>query len=130
MYSEVNGVGTWASTGTPFNVRDMAVGSSVVVGVNLTFKDDTGREFWVLTNERQWSGLDLKYVSGFGRITHTDQATWVLQPLGAGEPRPIGIENEAHVIAYAPEVRKVHSGGYCDLGDWVMPYRITFTSVR
>jgi len=129
IYTVVDGVETWASTGTPFNVRDMTVGSTVIVGVNLTFKDDTWREFWVLMNERQWNGMDLKYVSGFAKVTRTAQTTWELEPLG-DEPRPFGVRNQAHVIAYAPEVRKVHTGGYCDIGDWLMPYKITFTSVR
>jgi hypothetical protein len=69
-------------------------------------------------------------VPGFVKVTPRDADTWVLQPLGADEPRPIGIANQASLYAYAPEVRKVHTGGGCDLGAWVTPFKITFTSVR
>jgi hypothetical protein len=137
-YSEVNGVGTWTSSGTYFNVRDMAVGSTAFVGLNLTFKDDTGREYWVYFNEAHWGGKDLRAVPGFVKVTRESSDTWVLQPLGADDPRPFGAEdprpiggvNVAGLYAYSPAVKKVHTAGGCDLGDWVMPFRITFTSAR
>jgi len=87
-YVEVTpGVWDWISTGTYFNVRDMGVGTTAVVGLNMTFKDSTYREYWVSFNEEHWGGKDLKLVSGFARVTHPDADTWVLEPLGEGELR-------------------------------------------
>jgi len=130
-YVEVTpGVWDWISTGTYFNVRDMGVGTTAVVGLNMTFKDSTYREYWVSFNEEHWGGKDLKLVSGFARVTHPDADTWVLEPLGEGELRPIGLANQANLFAHWPAVKKVHGGGNCDLGDWLMPFRITLTALR
>jgi len=40
------------------------------------------------------------------------------------------VANQANLFAYAPEVRIIHTGGGCDLADWLMPFKFTFTSVR
>jgi hypothetical protein len=120
----------WASTCTIFNVRDMGVGTVATVGLNLTFKDAAFREYWVSLNEEHWGGKDLPLVSGFAKVTRYNADTWVLEPIGADEARPIGVANQANVIAHWPGVKRLHGGGNCDLGDWLMPFRLTLTAVR
>jgi hypothetical protein len=63
-------------------------------------------------------------VPGFVKVTGESLDRSVLQPLGADEPRRTGIANQASLYTYAPKARKVHTGGGCDLGDWVMPFKI------
>ena len=126
----VNGTSVWTFSGSPFNVRDMPVHDTRIVGVLLSFKDDAGRQFSVRLNQDYWPSTDLQYVSGFVKVTRESEGSWVLEPLGASDPRPVGGLNEANVRMYVPEERKVHAAGYCDLGDWLVPFKITFTSVR
>ena len=85
-HSVVDGKDVWTSEGTYSNVRDIAVGSTVLVGLNMTFKTADGREFWVYSNEEHWGGIHLKAVPGFVKITRETADTWVLQPLGENDP--------------------------------------------
>ncbi len=129
-HSVVDGKDVWTSEGTYSNVRDIPVGASVIVGLNMTFKTADGREFWVYFNEEHWGGIDVKLAQGFVKITRETADTWVLEPLGENDPRPLGVVNQASLYAYAPAVRKVHGAGGCDLGTWLMPFRLTLTSIR
>jgi hypothetical protein len=122
--------GAWVSEGIYSNVRDLAVGSSVIVGVNMTFKTPDGREFWLYYNENHWSGLKLKSAQSYLKMTRETATTWVLEPLGPDDPRPLGTVNQAQLFSYVAPVKRVSNGGGCDLGDWLMPFKITFTSVR
>jgi len=108
----------------------MPVQDARIVGVLLSFKDDAGRQFSVRLNQDYWPSTDLQYVSGFAKVTRESEGSWVLEPLNVSDPRPVSDLYEANVRMYVPEERKVHAAGYCDLGDWLMPFKITFTSVR
>ena len=128
--SVVNGEDVWTSEATYSNIRDIAVGSTVVVGVNITFRTANGQQFWLYYNEEAYGGMDLPLVQGFFKVTRETADTWVLQPLGPDDPKPMGVTNQANLFMYAPEVKKVHTGGGCDFGDWIVPFKITFTAVR
>ena len=130
IYTVVDGVGVWASTASWYSVRDIAVGSTAIVSDLVSFRDDTGRQYSLYFNGGYWFGRNPPYVSGFVKVTRENESTWVLQPLGAGDPLPLGVVNQAQLSMMVPEVRKVHAMGNCDLGDWLMPFKITFTSVR
>ncbi len=122
--------GVWVSEGTWSNVRDLAVGSSVIVGVNVTFKTPDGREFWLDYNQNHWGDLKLKSAQGLLKMTRETATTWVLEPLGPDDPKPVGTVSQAQLFSYVAPVKRVSNGGGCDLGDWLMPFRITFTAVR
>lgn len=121
--------GKWQSTGTTFNVRDMPVRDTVYVGFNFSFKT-AGRTFWLAFNEKHWGGLDLRLAPGFAQVTRTDENTWLLRPIdpATAPALPNGTEeNFANLFVYVPEVKRVHGAGYCDLGNWRMPFSITLT---
>jgi hypothetical protein len=113
----------------PFDFRTMAVdtnaSSLIRVQINFYTAEDAGM-FGVMPNYRLWSA-ETSLAGGVLKVTHPSADTWVVEPqaLDNGIPlRSLG-PNEAGFKVAVPEIRRVRSGGNCDLGDWVMPFHLT-----
>jgi hypothetical protein len=112
-----------------FDFRTMPVATaSALVRAQLGFYTtaDSG-VFGVLPN---WSRDAWSKGGGVVKVTHPYADVWIVEPQSApqfpGDPplRSLGL-NEAGFQYQVPSVKRVHPGGNCDLGDWVMPFQIT-----
>jgi hypothetical protein len=116
---------------TMFDFRAMPVdanaGALVRVQINFYTVADPGAVYGVMPNYRLWSA-DAPLAGGVVRVTHPTADSWVVEPQDPNDPsaplRSLG-PNEAGFKIGVPEVRRVHPGGNCDLGDWLMPFQIT-----
>lgn len=116
---------------TAFDFRTMPVDAtaSVLVRFQATFYTaaDSGL-FGIMPNYRLWQS-DTTLAGGVAKVTHPFSDVWVVEPQDPTDPalplRGLG-PNEAGFKVTAPAVKRVHAGGNCDLGDWVMPFQITF----
>jgi hypothetical protein len=112
-----------------FDFRTMPVdaNASTLVRVQINFytAEDAGM-FGVMPNYQLWSA-ETSLAGGVLKVTHPSSDVWVVEPQSPvdGIPmRSLG-PNEAGFKLGVPEVRRVSPGGNCDLGDWVMPFRLT-----
>lgn len=113
----------------PFDFRTMPVdaNASSLVRIQINFytaADDGG--FGVMPNYRLWSA-ETALAGGVLKVTHPDANVWVVEPQSPDDGIPLrslGL-NQAGFKVAVPEVRRVRSGGNCDLGDWVMPFQLT-----
>ena len=127
--------GTWTSQSHveyTFPLQEetrLPVGETVYVAMNAqihTYDPDTTLGFQ--HNSSLWSTV-VPY-TGIVMVTHPDVNTWEVEPLPPDVPnaplRALG-PNEAglRVISSGPG-----QSGYCDLGDWVMPFHLTLRRVN
>ena len=95
-----------------FNFHTVADSSRYIVGPNGSFGGPRG-------------GSAVK-------VTHPSADVWIVEPQSPpqlpGDP-PLSFlgPNEAGLRYEINAVKREHPGGNCDLGDWVMPFQITFT---
>ena len=82
--------------------------------------------FGVVPNYQLWSA-DVPLNGGVVKVTHPSAGVWVIEPQSPNDAAPLRSlgPNEAGFKIGAPEERRVHPGGNCDLGDWVMPFQLT-----
>jgi len=112
-----------------FDFRTMPVdaNASTLVRVQINFytAEDSGM-FGVLPNYQLWSA-ETSLAGGVLKVMHPSSDVWVVEPQSPEDRIPLRSlgPNEAGFKVTAPEVKRVHSGGNCDLGDWVMPFRLT-----
>jgi hypothetical protein len=114
----------------PFDFRTMAVdpAASELIRIQIGFytASDSGL-FGVMPNYRLGSA-DTALAGGVAKVTHPSTDVWVIEPQSPDDPavplRSLG-PNEAGFKVAAPAVKRVHAGGNCDLGDWVMPFQLT-----
>jgi hypothetical protein len=114
----------------PFDFRTMAVdpAASELIRMQISFYTaaDSGL-FGVMPNYRLGSA-DTAVAGGVAKVTHPSTDVWVIEPQTPDDPavplRSLG-PNEAGFKVTAPAVKRVHAGGNCDLGDWVMPFQLT-----
>jgi hypothetical protein len=127
-----DGTGWVYDPSTMFDFRTMAVdaNAATLVRAQINFyvdADPVGSGYGVMPNYRLWSA-DVPLTGGLLRVTHPTADSWVVEPQVADDPaaplRGLG-PDEAGFKFTTPEVRRVHPGGNCDLGDWVMPFQIT-----
>jgi hypothetical protein len=113
----------------PFNFRTMAVdpAASVLARIQINFYTaaDSGL-FGVMPNYRLWSG-ETALAGGVAKLTHPFTDVWVIESQSPDDPAPLRSlgPNDAGFKITAPELKRVHAGGNCDLGDWVMPFHVT-----
>jgi hypothetical protein len=116
----------------PFDFRTMAVhpteSALVRIQINFYTAADAGM-FGVMPSYQLWSA-DVPLAGGVANVTHPSADAWVIEsrfPDNAAVPPFLLGPNEAGFKITAPEVKRVHPGGNCDLGDWVMPFGLTLT---
>lgn len=121
----------WIEDASLPTIASMEVGPDpLYVWLSVRFDTiDDDESFTIHHNYELWTGL--KPRTGIAMVTHTDVNTWVLVPLPPDDPahpfRALG-DNEASLSMVVGIHRKDgHSGGYCDLGYWVMPFELTLT---
>lgn len=114
-----------------FDFRTMPVNATASSLVRVQFNFETAEDpglFGVMPNYRLWSA-ETSLAGGVVKVTHPGVGMWIVEPQGPEDATPLrslGV-NEAGFKVGVPEVRRVRSGGNCDLGDWVMPFRLTLT---
>lgn len=117
---------------TMFDFRAMPVDANAATLVRVQFNfytaaDGPAAGYGVMPNYQLWSAAT-PLAGGVVRVTHPTADSWVVEPQYPDDPaaplRGLG-PNEAGFKFATPEVRRVHPGGNCDLGDWVMPFRLT-----
>jgi hypothetical protein len=113
----------------PFDFRAMKVdptaSSLIRVQINFYTAEDPGL-YGVMPNYRLWSA-ETSLAGGVVKVTHPSVDEWTVEPQGPEDAVPLrslGL-NEAGFKVAVPEVKRVRSGGNCDLGDWVMPFKLT-----
>ena len=114
----------------PFDFRTMKVDATarslVRVQFNFYTVEDAGL-FGVMPNYKLWTS-DAKLAGGVVQVRHPSANVWVVEPQSPDDPdaplRSLG-PNEAGFKVGAPAEKRVHEGGNCDLGDWVMPFQLT-----
>jgi len=119
----------WVSTEHLLNLATMPAGpqSRAHVGLvvmYLTFGHRGG--YFLNFNNTDTQG---KSPTGIAEITHPDGQTWVLKPLPLGRadaPITMLAANDARrrVVVYAATLQE---RGWCDMGDWNMPFELTLT---
>lgn len=88
---------------------------------------DENESFDVYHNYAMWTGLSPR--TGIAMVTHPSADTWVLVPLPpddlAHPLRALGWNDASLSMTVGRDVKAGHSGGYCDLGYWNMPFTLT-----
>ena len=84
--------------------------------------------FGVMPNYQLWSS-EASLAGGVAKVTHPSADVWVVEPQSPDDGIPLRSlgPNEAGFKVAVPEVKRVRSGGNCDLGDWVMPFKLTLS---
>lgn len=119
----------WVSTGHLLNLAMMPAGPEgrAHVGLVILYLTVGHRGGYFL----YFNNSDTQEMSrtGIVEVTHPDDQTWILKPLPVGQadaPITMLAANEARrrVVVYgaAPQER-----GWCDMGDWMMPFELTLT---
>jgi len=126
-----NGTGWVYDPSTMFDFRAMPVdanaGALVRLQINFYTVADPRAGYGVMPNYQLWSA-DAPLAGGVVRVSHPTADSWVVEPQDPNDPsgplRSLGANQAGFKIA-VPEERRVHPGGNCDLGDWLMPFQIT-----
>lgn len=130
-YGEISYNGTtWVyDPSSMFDFRAMPVdpnaSSLIRVQINFYTAEDDGL-FGVMPNYQLWSA-ETALAGGVLKVTHPSVDKWIVEPQGPEDAVPLrslGL-NQAGFKVAVPEVKRVRSGGNCDLGDWVMPFQLT-----
>ena len=81
-----------------------------------------------MPNFQLWSA-DVPLNGGVVKVTHPSAGVWVIEPQSPDDPTPLRSlgPNQSGFKITAPEVKRVHAGGNCDLGHWVMPFHLTLS---
>ena len=121
----------WVEDATLPTMAKMAV-TGTPLYVWLSFRFDTivdDESFHIHHNYELWTGLSPR--TGIAKVTHPDVNTWVLVPLPDDDPdhplRALGRNDASLTMAVGTHRKDGHSGGYCDLGYWNMPFELTLT---
>jgi len=122
-------LGSWVADPTLPTIAGMDVDKApLYVWLSISFNTtDEDESFFVDHNYQLWTGLSPR--TGIAMVTHPDADTWVLAPLRDGDPqhplRALGWNDAVLSMTVGRDVKAGHSGGYCDLGYWNMPFELT-----
>ncbi len=120
----------WVSTGRVLNLATMTAGpdARAYVGLSVWYwiRGHRGVYYLSLNNNS-----DAREISGAGiaEVTHPDDRTWVLKPLTLADPdttsaTPTANEFRRRIVVNGDTP---HERGWCNLGDWEMPFELTLT---
>jgi hypothetical protein len=123
-------LGSWVADPTlpTPTIPTMSVGDTLYVWLSISFDTtDENESFTIHHNYELWTGLSPR--TGIAKVTHPLPDTWVLEPLPPGDTdhplRALGWNQASLSMAVGRDVKAGHSGGYCDLGYWNMPFELT-----
>ena len=124
-------LGSWVADPTLPTIAGMEENKApLYVWLSISFNTtDENESFFVHHNYQLWTGLSPR--TGIAMVTHPDADTWVLVPLPpddlAHPLRALGWNDASLSMTVGRDVKAGHSGGYCDLGYWNMPFELTLT---
>jgi len=120
---------SWVSTGHPLNLATMPVGpeAQAFVGMDVLYRIAGDVSGYLLTFNN--TGAREMSRTGIVQITHPDNRTWVLKPL------PVSVGDAPFTMLALNEARRFgvvygasrQERGWCDMGDWKMPFELTLT---
>lgn len=120
----------WVSTGRFLNLAAMTAGpgAKAYAGLSVWYWIQGYHGVYYL-NLKNNGDPGVIAATGIAEVTHPDDRTWVLKPLSLTNSvtpgsTPANDEFRRRVVFYG---QNPHAPGWCDMGDWNMPFELTLT---